>query len=192
MILMVRMFMTMHREHVGSIRDEVDRVQQLTRELETLQVKLGESSNAEKGTGAAGVETQRRETKPRLSAQEANGRRSPGSALGSPNESRGSAKRPIPPGPPGLRRPRLYRQPTRRLGSRENLRRSIPCSFTPRSPDGSPSSSGNDKGIGGRFSMSCPFPRTSPLRPGFTLPDKWRTFRLSKAGVSKKTNTSVH
>lgn len=102
MILMVRMFMTMHREHVGSIRDELDRVQQLTRELETLQVKLGESSNAEKGTGAAGVENQRRETTPRLSAQEANGHRSPGSALGSPNESRAQRKAADPAGTSGI------------------------------------------------------------------------------------------
>ena len=56
MILMVRMFMTMHREHVGSIRDEFDRVQQLTRELETLQAKLGGSSNAANVDPPAGIE----------------------------------------------------------------------------------------------------------------------------------------
>jgi pSer/pThr/pTyr-binding forkhead associated (FHA) protein len=67
MILMVRMFMTMHREHVSSIRDELDRVQQLTRELEILQTKLGDSSNTAKAEPPAAIE--RRDTGPRLSAK---------------------------------------------------------------------------------------------------------------------------
>ena len=41
MILMVQMFVAMHREHVVSVRDELDRVQQLTRELSELQRESG-------------------------------------------------------------------------------------------------------------------------------------------------------
>jgi pSer/pThr/pTyr-binding forkhead associated (FHA) protein len=40
MILMVQMFVAMHREHLSSVRHELDRVQQLTRELSLLQNKL--------------------------------------------------------------------------------------------------------------------------------------------------------
>ena len=57
--------MTMHREQVGSIRDELDRVQQLTRELEQLQAKLGDASNTEKGDATARGERGRQESAPR-------------------------------------------------------------------------------------------------------------------------------
>jgi hypothetical protein len=40
MIMMVQMFFAMHREHLASARGELDRVEQLTRELSTLQAKL--------------------------------------------------------------------------------------------------------------------------------------------------------
>ncbi|WP_165229432.1 FHA domain-containing protein [Aquisphaera insulae] len=40
MILMVQLFVAMHREHVVTVRAELDRVEQLTRELSTLQEKL--------------------------------------------------------------------------------------------------------------------------------------------------------
>jgi hypothetical protein len=40
MILMVQMFVAMHREHLSSVRHELGRVQQLTRELSVLQDKL--------------------------------------------------------------------------------------------------------------------------------------------------------
>jgi pSer/pThr/pTyr-binding forkhead associated (FHA) protein len=43
MILMVQMFVAMHREHLVSVRDELDRVQQLTRELSELQQNLLEA-----------------------------------------------------------------------------------------------------------------------------------------------------
>ena len=45
MILMVQMFVAMHREHVVSVRDELDRVQQLTRELSELQRDLVEQAS---------------------------------------------------------------------------------------------------------------------------------------------------
>jgi len=88
MILMVRMFMTMHREHVGSIRDELDRVQQLTRELEILQAKLGESSNAEKVKPTAGIERERKGTGPQLSVKATKEHRSLGPTLPSRSEGR--------------------------------------------------------------------------------------------------------
>ena len=48
MILMVQMFMAMHREHRVAIRDELDRVEKLTKKLHVLQKKLGQ---AETGQG---------------------------------------------------------------------------------------------------------------------------------------------
>jgi len=42
MILMVQMFMAMHREHLGSVKDELTRVQHLTQELQVLQQKLAQ------------------------------------------------------------------------------------------------------------------------------------------------------
>lgn len=44
MILMVQMFVAMHREHLFSVRDELDRVQKLTGELAVLQANLAESA----------------------------------------------------------------------------------------------------------------------------------------------------
>ena len=44
MILMVQMFVAMHREHVASVRHELDMVQQLTGELSELQAKLADGS----------------------------------------------------------------------------------------------------------------------------------------------------
>jgi pSer/pThr/pTyr-binding forkhead associated (FHA) protein len=40
MIMMVQMFFAMHREHMASAREELDRVEQLTRELSALQARL--------------------------------------------------------------------------------------------------------------------------------------------------------
>jgi hypothetical protein len=96
MILMVRMFMTMHREHAGAIRDELDRVQQLTRELELLQAKVGESSNAEKVDPTAGKERERRETGRQLSVNATKEHRSLGSSLASRSETREHRKSPDP------------------------------------------------------------------------------------------------
>jgi pSer/pThr/pTyr-binding forkhead associated (FHA) protein len=94
MILMVRMFMTMHREHVDSIREELDRVQQLTRELETLQAKLGESPKSERVPPKSGADRERRETKPRLSAKTNREHRSRDSSSAGRTESRENRKPP--------------------------------------------------------------------------------------------------
>ncbi len=96
MILMVKMFMTMHREQAGSIRDELDRVQQLTRELELLQAKLGESSNAAQVDAPAGIERKVPETKPHLAVKATKERRSLGSTSASRSERREHRKSPDP------------------------------------------------------------------------------------------------
>ena len=46
MILMVQMFVAMHREHLASVRHELDMVQQLTGKLSKLQAKLGKTGDA--------------------------------------------------------------------------------------------------------------------------------------------------
>jgi pSer/pThr/pTyr-binding forkhead associated (FHA) protein len=94
MILMVRMFMTMHREQVGSIRDELDRVQQLTRELEGLQAKLGESSPKAEPAASARANQSRSETRTQTSRTANREARSPSSPPPSRTESR---ERPKPP-----------------------------------------------------------------------------------------------
>ena len=55
MILMVQMFVAMHREHRGAIRDELDRVEKLTRKLSVLQKQLAENESRQSHT--AGLET---------------------------------------------------------------------------------------------------------------------------------------
>jgi pSer/pThr/pTyr-binding forkhead associated (FHA) protein len=45
MILMVQMFVAMHREHLASVRHELDMVQQLTGKLSKLQAKLSKSGD---------------------------------------------------------------------------------------------------------------------------------------------------
>ena len=54
MILMVQMFVAMHREHMVSVRDELDRVQKLTRELADLQEKLAESAKQTEAAPSTG------------------------------------------------------------------------------------------------------------------------------------------
>ena len=53
MILMVQMFVAMHREHLASVRDELDMVQQLTRRTQR-------SSSQARSTVFASVGTLRR------------------------------------------------------------------------------------------------------------------------------------
>lgn len=96
MILMVKMFMTMHREQVGSIRDELDRVQQLTRELETLQAKLAESSNVPRTAATTRLDRGRRET-PSRSSVDAESEQGP--SIPTPSSQTGSRPhRKFPPG----------------------------------------------------------------------------------------------
>ena len=54
MILMVQMFLAMHREHQVSVRDELDRVQKLTGELAVLQEKLAETAKTDRIRTVAG------------------------------------------------------------------------------------------------------------------------------------------
>jgi pSer/pThr/pTyr-binding forkhead associated (FHA) protein len=72
MMLMVRMFMTMHREQLGSIRDELGRVQQLTRELEILQAKLSEPLGADNSNVESRADRRRLEVESLPSANSRN------------------------------------------------------------------------------------------------------------------------
>ncbi len=47
MIMMVQMFVAMHREHMSSVRHELDMVQKLTGELAVLQAKMAQPASAE-------------------------------------------------------------------------------------------------------------------------------------------------
>jgi len=56
MILMVQMFVAMHREHSASVRHELDMVQELTRELSALQAKTAQSPGSANAGLTAGVD----------------------------------------------------------------------------------------------------------------------------------------
>ena len=56
MILMVQMFVAMHREHRVAIRDELDRVQKLTRKLSVLQKKLTQTAGSAEESRSQGAE----------------------------------------------------------------------------------------------------------------------------------------
>jgi pSer/pThr/pTyr-binding forkhead associated (FHA) protein len=64
MIMMVQMFFAMHREHLASARDELDRVEQLTRELSWLQAKLAATPDAQKPNAASVVDRNSRSGQP--------------------------------------------------------------------------------------------------------------------------------
>jgi hypothetical protein len=57
MQMMFQMFVAMHREHLGSVRNELNRVQELTRELDRLNAKLDRISEspASKATADSGA-----------------------------------------------------------------------------------------------------------------------------------------
>jgi len=56
MILMVQMFVAMHREHRVAIRDELDRVQKLTRKLGVLQKKLTQTAGSAEESRSQGAQ----------------------------------------------------------------------------------------------------------------------------------------
>jgi hypothetical protein len=55
MIMMVQMFFAMHREHMASAREELDKVEQLTRELSDLQARLREPIESPESSSASAV-----------------------------------------------------------------------------------------------------------------------------------------
>jgi hypothetical protein len=69
MILMVQMFVAMHREHAASVRHELDMVQQLTQELSALQAKSEQSPESESAPSTAAGE--RRSAHPKRSQDRA-------------------------------------------------------------------------------------------------------------------------
>src|SRR5208283_5964517 len=65
MILMVQMFVAMHREHRVAIRDELDRVQKLTKKLSVLQKKLTQTGDpAEESHSQVGEQPEQKVGKP--------------------------------------------------------------------------------------------------------------------------------
>jgi pSer/pThr/pTyr-binding forkhead associated (FHA) protein len=64
MIMMVQMFFAMHREHLASARDELDRVEQLTRELSLLQAKLAATPGSQKAVTTPPVDRTSRQARP--------------------------------------------------------------------------------------------------------------------------------
>jgi pSer/pThr/pTyr-binding forkhead associated (FHA) protein len=64
MIMMVQMFIAMHREHLSSVRGELDRVQQLTNELNLLNARLGDSAGPKKASPAKGAGRRRADARP--------------------------------------------------------------------------------------------------------------------------------
>ena len=64
MIMMVQMFVAMHREHLASVRHELDMVQQLTRELGALQAKTSQPPGSENAGLTAGIDRPSRERGP--------------------------------------------------------------------------------------------------------------------------------
>ncbi|MGZ3354183.1 MAG: FHA domain-containing protein [Isosphaeraceae bacterium] len=56
MILMVQMFVALHREHRVTIRDELDRVQKLTKKLSVLQAKLTQTAGSAEQSRSPGAQ----------------------------------------------------------------------------------------------------------------------------------------
>jgi pSer/pThr/pTyr-binding forkhead associated (FHA) protein len=105
MAMMVQMFVAMHREFQSSVRDELDRVQQLTRELSRLNARLsqlpvqaeaGQAPNARlperKARPVPGAKPPGSEAKPRPPGPEAKSRPRPARRVGEPAEGQPEAR----------------------------------------------------------------------------------------------------
>ena len=78
MIMMVQMFVAMHKEHSASVRQELEKVQQLTRELSALQAKAAKSPELGNAGETAGVDRPSRQGGPAKAA----GRKKPDRDVG--------------------------------------------------------------------------------------------------------------
>ncbi len=113
MAMMVQMFVAMHREFQSSVREELARVQQLTRELGRLNARLGQIPQREQAGTAA--EAARAEPKARAAPPGPKPRGAP--TRPRPNfRARNARRRRDPPdgpptSPPAARRPRPARRP---------------------------------------------------------------------------------
>jgi pSer/pThr/pTyr-binding forkhead associated (FHA) protein len=79
MILMVQMFVAMHKEHSASVRHELDMVQRLTRELSALQAKTGQSPGSENEGVTAGIDRPSEENTPAQAKDRKKQQKKPGS-----------------------------------------------------------------------------------------------------------------
>jgi hypothetical protein len=98
MLMMVQMFFAMHREHLASARDELDRVEQLTRELSSLQAKLVEPASHGAGL-TTGVDRTSRERRPQ---EHVDGKRSDKESVSREPTAAGRPKVPRLPKPAGV------------------------------------------------------------------------------------------
>jgi pSer/pThr/pTyr-binding forkhead associated (FHA) protein len=132
MIMMVQMFFAMHREHLASARDELDRVEQLTRELSALQARLAEPAESPvagptAGSGRAPKHLPPNNTKDRQTravsgeSNQAGHRREPGSSKSGTKSSKGK----LPPRSDGaseLDSTQLHAQLTKRISELQRER----------------------------------------------------------------------
>jgi pSer/pThr/pTyr-binding forkhead associated (FHA) protein len=143
MILMVQMFVAMHKEHSTSVRHELDMVQQLTRELSALQARAEESRESENAGPTASsdhpsrnrgpVQAIDRKTKVKKPARDAPDERrehepSPSEptrgsrAAGSKIPSTGNSGRPLPKGTPAAANSQIHAQLTQRIAELQRER----------------------------------------------------------------------
>jgi hypothetical protein len=109
MILKVQMFAAMHREHLASVRDELSKVQRLTRELNALQARLNHPAGSadDDPTGVVARPAQDRGT-----AQPGNrGRRDQQTIAGEPSRAGRRAQVNDGAGSPELTRPKIASDP---------------------------------------------------------------------------------
>jgi pSer/pThr/pTyr-binding forkhead associated (FHA) protein len=69
MVLMVQMFLAMHREHLASVRHELEMVQKLTSELTTLQSKAAQPARTANSCDSVNVDRPALKRQPRQSVQ---------------------------------------------------------------------------------------------------------------------------
>jgi pSer/pThr/pTyr-binding forkhead associated (FHA) protein len=96
MIMMFQMFMAMHGEQLASVRDELGRVQQLTRELSELQVRLVDPGGAAKTERKEASDRALPKTRPAPAAieQQPGGKPGPGAARPAAGKRQGAARDP--------------------------------------------------------------------------------------------------
>ncbi|MGB0068591.1 MAG: hypothetical protein WBQ11_11125, partial [Isosphaeraceae bacterium] len=98
MILMVQMFVALHREHRVTIRDELDRVQKLTKKLSVLQAKLTQTAGSAEQSRSPGAQ----QPEKNVGKADRSGRNGTARAqdVKAPNDAQGSKDQPAQPPDP--------------------------------------------------------------------------------------------